>query len=112
MLYNKDWNKPARDIQSLDSLIHWLGQQKATKRYSYHNGYTCLLAQYYTDMGLTNARVGYKRLISDQVHGSLPDGFNVIAKGNIFTRLYGLALRRAIKLKRDREWHAECWHQA
>ena len=107
MLYNKNWNKPARDIHSLDSLIDWLGQQCSSKRYPYYNGYGCLLTQYYTDMGLTGVMVGVKFYIANEACGDLPDGFNAIAKGNLFTRFFGLALKRALKLKKVRSWNTE-----
>ncbi len=108
MLYNKNWNKPARDIHSLDSLIDWLGQQRSTKHYPYYDPRHCLLKQYYTDMGLTSVSVGEHTLYSREVClNSLPDGFNAIARGHLFTRFFGLALKRALKLKKARSWNTE-----
>jgi hypothetical protein len=103
MLYNKDWNKNDKDINSLDNLIEWLGRQDPAKGYIYYSPRNCLLAQYYRAQGLSNPHVG--RYALDYVGGyvNLPDGFDAIAKGKVFTNTIGHALNRALKLRKAQE---------
>lgn len=57
MLYNPEWKQKPRDIWSLDSLIQWLDGQTREECYDYGSRHSCLLAQYFTDMGLKRVSV-------------------------------------------------------
>lgn len=102
MLFNKSTGKP--DILSLDNLIAWLEQQPADETYPYSESRGCVLAQYFTAMGLKDVlvtpgqyaagRFSYPRKL-------LPAGWEGIANGfpsGAWT--FGAALRRAKALQK------------
>lgn len=104
MLYNKEWDRPQRDIHSLDSLISWLETKSRFGFYNYYNPRSCLLAQYFTAMGLSAVGVckttyGFGSDIG-YVFRHLPAGWNAIAEDSKFPfRTFGGALKRARRLR-------------
>ncbi len=104
MLYNQNWQKPQRDILSLDSLIKWLESKPRLGRYKYTNTEHCVLAQYFTAMGGVGVSVGanscHYHIKGEWHHKNLPERWNEIALGNIFLfKTFGGALRRARRLR-------------
>jgi hypothetical protein len=115
MLYNQDWEKPKRDIHSLDSLIDWLTMKPRLGRYAYTSSADCLLAQYFTSMGLEDVLVGprdysfkdFKVADKTFTRANLPKGWDTIARlGILFGGTFGSALFRA---RCVRVWRSISW---
>jgi hypothetical protein len=92
MLHNPNWQKPK--VNTLESLIAWLETKPPEQRYTYTNGWTCMVAQYYKAKGYWFVTVGPTRF----GHGlnrneELPFGFNAVAARGEPT--FGAALERA-----------------
>jgi hypothetical protein len=107
MLYNPTW-KPERDIHSLDSLIKWLEGKNRFGWYRYTNSCDCLLAQYFTDMGVDGVRVGSSHYLGfyngEWVNRDLPNGWDsciAVPSGVIWGTFRG-ALKRAKALRAER----------
>lgn len=102
MLFNKSTGKP--DILSLDSLIAWLEQQPADETYPYSESRGCVLAQYFTAMGLEKVTVMPYRYMAgrfDYTRKTLPEGWEGIASGfPSGSWTFGAALKRARKLQK------------
>lgn len=113
MLYNESTGMPKADVLSTASLIAWLEQKPADGSYDYMKPYSCLLAQYFADHGLTNVYVGPGYFVCGEAMfrgDKLPDGWELIAVGesSFMTRVtrgrsaewtYGKALERARALE-------------
>lgn len=99
MLNNPNWDK---SIMSVESLATWLDRKPTDETYKYTDGTSCLLFQYFTDMGMVVNHVDSGRyyLKSDKVIGiSYPYVLNKIAYGSCDygneLRTFGAALERA-----------------
>lgn len=96
MLYNKSTGKTKfiADVFSLESLIAWLEHQPAKAAYCYESNGHCLLAKYFTAMGLEKVMVGSCTVdYGRNINKDLPDHFNEISWE--FPRTFGAALERA-----------------
>jgi hypothetical protein len=101
MLYDPKWEKTETktDPFSLGSLIAWLEKQPRATPYNYDCNGGCLLAQYFTAMGLHRVSVGG----SFMFHGNLPQevhlskNFRTVALGYTVhgPHTFGAALDRA-----------------
>jgi hypothetical protein len=91
MLYDPKW-----DAFNLRRLIAWLEKQPPQKRYGYTNTSRCLLAQYFTAIGVKFEAVGTDCVwlkAGEYFAIDLPPHFNEIAMGR--GRTFGAALMRA-----------------
>ena len=96
MLYNPNWKKVAKstDIESVESLIAWLEEQNPNEKYSYINPRGCLLAQYFTAMGMVGVSVSHFYYGGLGFHRKeLPQHLHDIAFASPHT--FGAALERA-----------------
>lgn len=106
MLYDTRWDQPKRDIFSTASLIEWLETKDPKQRYMYTHCTECLLAQYFTAMGLKNVRVTPSMMACGEdmtrpSHYALPPGWDEVAQGNgcgLSDWTFGKALKRARRL--------------
>lgn len=108
MLYDPKWEVNTKaDPMQLGTLIAWLEKRPASKGYSYTCNGHCLLAQYFTAMGMKNVFMwaeyfyhGDKPIFMDEdeavdrgIATRLPPNFNKIAVHDPMT--FGAALERA-----------------